>query len=164
MNMRWLALALAAALALGCPGGPAAAEQTETVYLRVIARDDSEAAQAEKLRLRDAVAAVCPARCDHPETLLPLIQSVAAAYAPCEVEIRVWTPGGGVPPAPTLYITLGPGTGRNWWGVLYQNAVLWAQAEPAETQPEAEDTAASPGGGVTFIWPLLSWLLGLVGL
>ena len=131
MNRRWLAGLLTAALLWGmCPCHGAVCEEAPvcpTIYLRVVARNDSEEAQAEKLQVRDAVLAVCPGQCAEPGALLPLIQSVAASFAPCRVDIRPRTPGGGVAPAPTVYILLGEGNGHNWWGILYQNALLWAR-------------------------------------
>ncbi len=189
MNRRWLAGLLAAALI--CCGVPnrAAGEEApvcQAIYLRVVARDDSPEAQAEKLRLRDAVRAACPARCADPQALLPLIQSIAAPFAPCRVDLRPWTPGGGVPPAPTVYILLGEGAGHNWWGILYPNALLWARLEeeptdrdePKETdaaeqsKPNGEDAASPahpneeppPPRQVEFVWPILAWIRGLLGL
>ena len=147
MNKRWLAGLLTAALL--CCGLPRAAAREDTpvgrtVYLRVIGRDDTPEAQAEKLLVRDAVRAACPAQCADPEALLPLIQSVAASLAPCQVDFRLWTPGGGVPSAPTVYILLGEGAGHNWWGVLYQNALLWARIDekPAERDEITMENAA----------------------
>ncbi len=173
MKRRWMAWALAAAMVCLGGGSRAAAEGAvcaAVLRLRVVARDDSPAAQAEKLRARDAVIAACPDRCDDPEALLSLIRRAAAPYAPCAAELRLWSPGGCVPPAPTVVITLGPGIGQNWWGVLYQDALLWARAEEeqpdqdtGEEQPPADGAEASPEGGrVTFVWPLLQWLWGLL--
>ena len=197
MGRRGLAWGLAAILACcGCLGGGAAEAEGRaagTLYLRVIARNDSAEAQAEKHRARDAVIAACPALCADPDALLPLVGRAAEAYEPCKVEIRMWTPGGAVPPAPTVYITLAPGNGRNWWGVLYRGALLWARAEEeaetvdqgepdavnqqapetadqrkpeAETWPPQSDPAEDGAAGdrVVFVWPLLAWLRNLLGL
>ena len=187
MNRRWLAGALAAALiCCGCPGRAAAGEEAcPAVYLRVVARNDSPEAQAEKRRVRDAVLAACPARCDDPGALLPAVRRAAASIAPCRTDIRPWTPGGGVPSAATVYIVLGEGNGRNWWGVLYKNALLWARledgaAERHEPDGDAEAAPSEPHGTEpappdrpgppepprqpAFVWPFRAWLRGLLGL
>ena len=190
MNRRWLAgLLMAALLWWGGSGRGAGCEEApadRAVYLRVVARDDSEEAQAEKLQVRDAVRAACPGQCADPQELLPLIQSIAASFAPCRVNLRPWTPGGGVPSAPTVDILLGEGAGHNWWGILYQNALLWVriEEEPAECDETSEEETAArhePGGEasvssdqpskeapppreVEFVWPLLTWLRGLLRL
>ena len=45
---------------------------------------------------------------------------------------------------------------RAWWGVLYGDALLLAQAEEGEETPE-DETA------VVFVWPLWEWLLRFLG-
>ena len=128
-----------------------AARGEGTWYLRVIAKDDSPKAQEEKLQVRDAAWAACPPCLDELPEALDRIRKAAEEIAPCTVEIREWTPGDGMPAAPTLYITIGEGKGHNWWGVLYRDAVRLARAE-------GEDA-----GAVSFIWPVWEWLLRLFG-
>ena len=144
----WLAVALAALLL-----GLGAARAEGRVYLRVVARDDSPAAQAEKLRVRDRVLSVCPDRMDSPGALLALARDAACSLAPCQVDWRWWSPGEGTPAAPTVHIVIGPGRGRNWWGVLYRDALGWARA------------GEENGGGETvfFLWPVWDWLCRLLG-
>ena len=45
----------------------------------------------------------------------------------------------------------------DWWGVLYEDALLLAQAEDGEEMPEDETE-------VVFVWPLWEWLLRFLGL
>ena len=146
-------LAVFLLLSGACPG------QAEDIwYLRVIGRDDTALGQAEKLRVRDAVWAACP---DEPASLplaLPAVRAAAEAAAPCRVEIRMWSPDGRCAPAPALYVTVGPGLGHNWWGVLYQDAVLLARMEEEEEQekPREDDK-------IILCWPLLDRLLKWLG-
>ena len=133
-----------------------AAKGEEAWYLRVIGRDDTPAAQAEKLRVRDEVLSLCPRQASQLEESLPAIRQAAERTAPCRVEVRLWRPHAGVPAAPTVYITIGEGRGRNWWGVLYEDALLLARAEE-ETAEEAEE------GTVTFVWPWWAWVCRLFG-
>lgn len=49
---------------------------------------------------------------------------------------------------------------RSWWSVLYEDAMLLAQADNAPE--EGEGTAAEKE--VVFVWPLWEWLLSLLGL
>lgn len=145
----WI-LALAAMLFLS----PLCAEAEGTWYLRVVAQDDTPAAQAEKLRVRDAVWALCPADAAALPRALPAISATAGGMAPCRTEIRLWTPDKKTPVAPTVYITIGAAEGHNWWGVLYEDSLLLARAEeqPLE-QPQEE---------VVFLWPWLTWLRNLL--
>ena len=55
---------------------------------------------------------------------------------------------------PTVYITLGEGKGHNWWGVLYEDALLWARADEGEEKD----------GEVVFLWPIWEWLCRLLGI
>lgn len=110
------------------------AKATEKMYMRVVARDDSPAAQMEKYIVRDAALFLGP---EHAAAL-------GKWYPSCRVERKIWQPDEKTPPAETVYITIGPGEGRNWWGVLYPDSVAWA---------------ASEGTGILF--PFLYWLSGL---
>ncbi len=152
ISMRMVIPVLILCLSLAVPPPAQAAEGRW--YLRVIARDDSREAQEEKLRVRNAVLAVCPARTEALAAALPMIHKTAEKTAPCRVSVRIWRPNGQTPPAPTIYITVGEGAGRNWWGVLYDNAVLLAQAEGSADGPAEE---------IEFVWPLWEWLKGLLG-
>lgn len=132
---------------------PASGE--ETWYLRVIARSDDRAAQEEKLRVRQAVWAVCPdSAADLPQAL-PVIRQAAQAVARCRVEIRSWSPSPFLPSAPTLYVTVGEGRGHNWWGVLYRDSLRLVHLEEVAGETET--------AGVTFVWPLWEWILRLFG-
>lgn len=149
--LRFLAGGLAAFLIFN--GGKGGAD---CWYLRVIGRNDTAAAQEEKLRVRDAVWAVCP---DEPAMLteaLPAIRQAAESVASCQIELRFWSPGDGWETQPTLYITVGEGQGHNWWGVLYDGALHMAQAKNTEKPEDTDDE-------VEFVWPLWEWLLRLFG-
>ena len=56
----------------------------------------------------------------------------------------------------SLYRRTGEGQCRSWWGVLYGDALLLAQAEEGEDIPEEELE-------VVFVWPLWEWLLRFLG-
>lgn len=124
------------------------------VYIRVVGRDDTAAGQAEKMRVRSCVLPLCPADPADLISALPRIAKAARAIAPCRVSLRPWRPGSDLPAAMTLYITIGPGQGHNWWGVLYAGALDMARAGDSQ-QDSAE---------VRFVWPLWDWLKGLLGL
>ena len=64
--------------------------------------------------------------------------------------VRPWAPEGKAQ-RPTLYVTLGEGQGRNWWGVLYEDALNLA-AEEGTDDPE-----------VVFVWPVVDWVLAVLG-
>ena len=99
-------------------------------YMRVVARDDSPAAQREKMMVRNLALVLGP------ETLRDMRRDV-------KVEQKRWQPDEKTPPAQTVYITIGQGTGRNWWGVLYGDAVYWA---------------AEGEGEITLSFPFFGWL------
>ena len=101
----------------------------EVYYIRIIARDDSPPAQEEKILLRDALLPLFPEKAEELSAFLPHITAVAQALAPCSVEMRAWSPHQKTPPAPTVYITIGEGGGKNWWGVLYEGAKEMAAGE-----------------------------------
>ena len=146
---RWAALTVGILWLWGlCAAG--AAQAQETVYLRVIGRDDTERGQAEKRRVRDAVLSVCPADWTDPEALLQAADRAANAIADCETQVRIWQPEGGVP-ARTLFITIGAGRGHNWWGILYGDAAKIISEE-------------TDGEEITVVWPLWDWLRRLLGI
>ena len=108
MKRRLLAACCAALLMMG------AARGEEGVYLRVIARDDSREAQAEKLRVRFQVLAALPTEPLGAWALLPVAEVAAQSIADCAVRVALWSPGPGLPAAPTVVVTIGPGAGHNW--------------------------------------------------
>lgn len=114
---------------------PGVSQGQEAVYMRVVARNDSPAAQAEKRLVRNAALLLGESRVCLLEKLVPQ----------CKVEYRQWQPEKKLPAGRTVYITLGPGAGRNWWGVLCPDAVSWTQ--------EAGRTGWS--------FPILEWLCRL---
>ena len=124
-------------------------------YVRVVAQSDAPAAQTEKIRVRDAVLRACP---ESPQALpgaLPRILASAGDIAPdAAVTVRPWAPAGW-PARPTLYVSLGEGAGRNWWGVLYEDAVFLAAEEG-----EAENAETAE---IVWTWPVVDWLLSLLG-
>lgn len=113
-------------------------EKGELLYMRVVARDDSPPAQREKIRVRNRAFRLGPGRVKELESLFP----------GCRVERKTWQPDTKTPPAQTVYITLGPGEGKNWWGVLYGDSVWWAATERM-------------GEDVNITFPFLSWVWGL---
>ena len=132
----------------------AGARTEECWYLRVIARNDTPEAQEEKLCVLDAVLDACPLTENELFFALPDIKKAAESAAPCRVEIKRWSPEESVPPALTLYITVGEGRGHNFWGVLYADSLLMAKAGDIPEEPER----------VEFVWPVWRWLLNLFGL
>lgn len=108
---------------------PAQAE--ERLYMRVVARSNAPSAQMEKYAVRSIALRLGP---DHAHILEKM-------HPQCRVERRIWQPDEKTPPAETVYITIGPGMGRNWWGVVYPESAAWAAGE---------------GSGLLF--PFFSWL------
>ena len=121
-------------------------------YLRIIARDDSPAAQEEKLALRDHLLPLFPDRAKELPRELPGIVQAALRFTACRVEIKAWAPHKKTPPAPTVYITIGEGGGHNWWGILYRDAHRLLPSSGLQAQP---------GEPVHFSWPFLGWLKDL---
>lgn len=130
------------------------AKAEERWYLRVIARNDTPEAQEEKLRVRDAALNACPLTENELFSALPDIKKAAESVAPCRVEIKRWSPDKKIPPALTLYITIGEGWGHNYWGALYADSLLMAKAGDIPEEPER----------VEFVWPVWNWILSLFGL
>ncbi len=125
----------------------------EDMYIRVVGRDDTMAGQTEKLLVRNAALSQCPADPAALTSALPRIAKAAGQITPCRVDLRPWRPDAAHPPLPTLYVTVGPGAGHNWWGVLYADSLSLAQA----------DDGGGDGDGVSFLWPLWDWLRGVFG-
>lgn len=145
----WCA-ALALLLAL-LPGYRAAGE----VYLRVIGAGNSRLAQAEKLRVRDAVRCALPDDAAALPAALPQLALAARKAGNGRMTLRCWQPPGKAPGL-TVYVELGTGAGHNWWGVLYPEALTLCAASPS--QPWHPDVDR-----IAFSWPVLDWLAGLLG-
>lgn len=107
----------------------------ERLYMRVVARDDTVMGQMEKHIVRNMALLLGVQKAKQLEEIYPA----------CTVERKIWQPDNKTPPAETVYITIGPGNGRNWWGVLYPESAAW--------------TAGTDGQGILF--PLISWVRGL---
>lgn len=136
--------ALAAALML--LAGSAVCEEW---YIRVIARDDSEAARREKMRTALAALRAMPEKPEELSACLPLVFAAAERESDCRCDVRFWSPDAETPPRPTCYIVIGPGGGHNWWGVLFPDSLrLMGQGEN--------------GAGVRFAFPLLSRAMRLL--
>ena len=113
------------------------------MYIRIIARDDSLAAQLEKMQFRDEILPLLPGNmADLPSSLAKIRQ----AYD-CGVSIRSWAPEG-KPLRPTVYITLGEGQGRNWWGILFPDSLQLAKIEENATEE------------IIFRYPIFTFLFG----
>ena len=144
-----------------------AARAEEGVYLRVLARDDSLEAQAEKLAVRSQVLAALPQEPLGAWALLPVMEDAAQTVSDCTARVALWTPSPGIPAAPAIVVTIGPGRGHNWWGVLFRDARYWARADADDENdtPEAdgvaEETDEDGGEGLVFVWPLWVWLCRL---
>ena len=90
---------------------------TEVIRMRVIANSDTEEDQAVKLAVRDAVLLALT------KQTLPIrsIRSVARSVEPsARVSFGRQTFEGKT--TKTLLITLGAGSGHNWWGILFPAA------------------------------------------
>ena len=139
-----LALALLAGLIAGAAGQPADAWHDKLIRLHVVANSDSEADQAQKLRVRDAVLAAA-------EPLLAGVDNAAAARQTLQAHLPQLEQaaidvleGSGYTAAVTLRreafplreydsftlpageyealrVTIGAGEGHNWWCMLYPN-------------------------------------------
>lgn len=168
-----LLLALGAA-ATGRAGAPEGVPVSEYIRLHVVAEDDGEAAQALKLKVRDACLEAARALlrdCDSAdaawETLNDGLESIEAAALErareegYEGELSARTGvfsfpdrryGGVFVPAGeyrALRVVIGAGEGHNWWCVLYPSLCLGADAEP--------------GQPVEFRSAILEWLKRLFG-
>lgn len=130
--------------------------RSEVVRLHVLANSDSDADQALKLNVRDAVLAAADGLLDGVtdravavelvSAALPRLQEAAAVCIkehgytyPVKVELTEMyfttrTYDSGTLPAGryrALRVTIGEGAGRNWWCVVYPPLCLSAAAEPA---------------------------------
>ena len=83
-------------------------------YIRIVASDDTCLMQAQKYWVRDTVL-----RClERDMTLSDTEALLCSIGVPARCVWRQWSPPGLHPQGDTLYVTLGAGNGRNWWGVL----------------------------------------------
>jgi len=122
----------------------------ECSYIRVVSREDTKQAQAEKMQIRDALLPLIPENEGELEAALCAIESRANEITDCRVEILEWAPAG-MASAPCLYITVGAGMGPNWWGILYRNGVSMFSQDI-----EREETK--------FVWPAFEWLAKWLGI
>lgn len=140
--------------------------RSEVVRLHVLANSDSEADQALKLHVRDAVLAAADglldgvtdhaAAVEQVSAQLPRLQAAAAAcikehgYSyPVNVELTEMyfttrTYDAGTLPAgryQALRVTIGEGAGHNWWCVVYPPLCLSAAAEPTRLNDVLDEQA-----------------------
>ena len=166
----WIVLGALLALAAGSLAG---AENVDYVRLHVVAADDGQAAQALKLRVRDAVLQRARALLDQAEDAedawaivrrnREVLEEAARACARengyegavvCQTGVfpfpdRVY--GGALVPAGdyrALRVVLGEGQGHNWWCVLYPDLCYPEGVDPAHPRLR---------------FALLDWLFGLFG-
>ena len=140
--------------------------RSEVVRLHVLANSDSEADQALKLKVRDAVLAAADglldgvtdpaAAVERVSAQLPHLKAAAAAcieehgYSyPVNVELTEMyfttrTYDAGTLPAgryQALRVTIGEGAGHNWWCVVYPPLCLSAAAEPTRLNDVLDEQA-----------------------
>ncbi len=175
----WICLAvtsLAAAAVLSvCPVRGEGEIYRDVLRLRVVAASDSEADQADKLAVRDAVLDLlgevigeCSGREEAEKAAGAMAGEIAAAASDClrergtEAEVRVsfdWerSPrrdyGNRVLPAGTyrtLKVTIGEGAGHNWWCVLFPGICMRTaerDSVPAGLTPEEYRIITKAGNG-----------------
>lgn len=114
--------------------------RAETILMRVVARDNTKEGQEEKLRVRNAALAFRPRRREDLPLSLLLMEKIAGQESDCRVSLRPWMPPGEKTPRLTVYITIGQGEGKNWFGVLFEEALLLT----AEETPGDEQTLCFP--------------------
>lgn len=113
------------------------------MYVRIISRDDSLAAQMEKMKFRDDILPLLP---QNPAELPAALEKIRQEYG-CRIWMQCWAPQG-EKLQPTVYIALGAGGGKNWWGVLFPASLRLAQIEETETEE------------ITFRYPIFTFLFG----
>lgn len=170
---RRIAVLMALALLLGA-GARAAVPVGDYVRLHVLAADDSDEAQALKLRVRDAVlveARALLAGCGDADAAWDMVNANLDALADAaRAEARAAGYGGPVSaetgvfdfpdrqygdvlvPAGAyraLRVIIGEGRGHNWWCVLFPSLCLPEDLEPGEP--------------VAFHSTILDWLRGWMG-
>ena len=116
-------------------------------YLRVVGDSDAAAAMRTKTQVRDALLSACPENPCLLPAALPYLSDIANQIADCTVSMRYWSPIKNGPALPTLYVQVGEGRGKNWFGLLYEDApYMFAQGEKTDQW--------------IFDWPFLCWLFG----
>lgn len=162
----------------------------ETVRLHVLAHSDSDADQALKLQVRDAVTAAAATlladAADHADALatleaaLPTLTATAqqtvydAGYTyPVRAELTqmYFTTreyDSGTFPAGTydaLRISIGDARGRNWWCVVYPPLCVSAAMKPPDARPVLTErqtkVVSTPKYAVRF--KIVEWLTSLFG-
>ena len=93
-----------------CPG----ARSEECRYIRVVGSDNTALMQTQKYVARDLALRIL----DQDMSPEMLEQALLDAGIPAACTVLRWAPNCLYPTENTLYITLGKGAGRNWWGVL----------------------------------------------
>ena len=178
LNIRRLELALAAALivSLGLSAAGAApvardcaSIQQKVVRLHILANSDSDADQAQKLRVRDRVLAETGDALAHTTSraeaeaaltaMLPQVEAAAEAQLRADgsadrvhaeltdMYFDARTYDGGTMPAGTyraLRLTIGKGEGHNWWCVVFPPMCLSAAMAPS-VDTESLDDVLTPG-------------------
>ena len=178
LNIRRLELALAAALivSLGLSAAGAApvardcaSIQQKVVRLHILANSDSDADQAQKLRVRDRVLAETGDALAHTTrraeaeaaltAMLPQVEAAAEAQLRADgsadrvhaeltdMYFDARTYDGGTMPAGTyraLRLTIGKGEGHNWWCVVFPPMCLSAAMAPS-VDTESLDDVLAPG-------------------
>ena len=183
-------LAAAAVLSV-CPVSGEGEIYRDVLRLRVVAASDSEADQADKLAVRDAVLDLmeeavgnCSGRAEAEEAAASMMGEIAEAASDClrergtETEVRVslgWErsprrdygseilPAGRYRP---LKVTIGSGEGHNWWCVLFPGICMRAasgeESIPVGLTPEEyRIITKSSGGRVRVKFWILEKLEGL---
>ena len=188
----WLLFVFAAAFVLFSSENLLLQQQIaeKTVRLHVVANSDSEADQAHKLEVRDAVLEEVnrltkgcqdaqEARTVIEENLTCIAQA-AAAVSPYEIRVSLGTerfdtrdydtftlPAGKYP---ALRVNIGAAEGKNWWCVVFPSLCTAATSDELEDCAQVggfndEETDLITGGeeSYTFRFKALEWLQDLFG-
>ena len=160
----------------------------EVIRLHVVANSDSEADQAQKLRVRDAVNEYLMELLEETETAkdarqvidghLPELESVAKNVLSAEGtdmtvratlmeetfdvrEYDTFTLPSGV--YTSLRIELGAGKGHNWWCVVFPSLCLPAAGETFNDVAAGAGFSESLSGGITGKYQFRFFVLDLIG-
>lgn len=139
---------------------PINAAAADIQYIRIVSSDPSEIAQARKMQARRLILPLM--KNDHAydaEVLAKLAQNRLEAAGYCvTADIRTWSPDRVHPPAATLYITIGQGQGRNWWGILCRESWQWTFLQRNEKSSVPSNAASQ---NITLEFPLIRKLFSL---